>query len=508
MSHNQPKHIMADYSGVLDPTNPQPNTSTVNIDNENVETCEQTDENKSAKSIKDNIFFQNDRIHDIDILKNTIHTLNKKIKNLEAEKLVDEKPGFEKFYDIMRSGQDEIKILMEKNKTLEDNQKNYELIMKDISYENNKLREELDNIEKTNTDRNISSVKTNTHPNTNYVNNLEKIVELLTYNMQNNNISQNNNSINNPGSSLGQENSTNFDKLIKKFKRFETIKNPREMLNYFKEEFHRLDIQSDNTKYNILIERWPTTDVSNFYKLICREKRNYKTFCEYCEYRDDHLTEVLGKIPEYDNTTPFSVYLADVTNWAESNKNDLIKFFAFYLAPKAIKSKIKECFDDSHEIFVKQIRRAWNNRQDEPLNPNSINFDKTQKYFFKQPKRFTRSDNNKHFFFKNNNSNPRHYSQQTNQHNNYNNKNFSNAVRNNQHRNFNSYNNNVDQIQSGNPNYNNQNINRNNPQVDLCFNHRRFGRKAWECIKPNSCPMAKITTSRQQQGNSSPSPSQ
>ena len=45
-----------------------------------------------------------------------------------------------------------------------------------------------------------------------------------------------------------------IDRLMKKFRTIKTVKNPRDVLSYFQEEFHRLSIHNDHSKYNILVE--------------------------------------------------------------------------------------------------------------------------------------------------------------------------------------------------------------------------------------------------------------
>ena len=541
MSHNQPKHTMADHSGVLFP-NPKSNDETVDYINSQIT----EDEVKSTNSITD--------------------TLHAKQNEIDCSK-ADNKTIFDQFSNLLLSVQNDNKILMEKIKNLEENKKKYELTLHDISYENSKLRDELDKKENINLDKNITYSPANTNQNSNHTLNLENLLEKLITNQvhHNNNNTQYKEQVNNTNNSInnvGYEYNNNIDQLIKKFKRFETIKNPRNILHYFREEFHRLGIHNDEIKYNILIERWPTNDVSNYYTLTSRENRNYTTFCEYCENRDDHLTEVLGKIPQYDNTTPFSVYLADATKWAESTKNDLIKFFAFYLAPKSLKAKIRENFDENFEKFVKKSRTMWNNREEESVYANPISVDTPQKNYYKHPKRnFKPREVNTHCLNINNNNKFRHYSQQQSQNSNPNNneRNYAenfyqksqdfHSNKNINHNLFsypqqinsnfnqsNDYNQNYKQNQYYSPNVNNnqnytrnslqnnqnfyQNINRNNlgnqqqtnqnfnmtnNQVDLCVNHNRYGSEAHSCFKPNSCPMAHLTAQRPQQGNFFPS---
>ena len=78
-------------------------------------------------------------------------------------------------------------------------------------------------------------------------------------------------------------------------------------------EFGHLNIHEDNVKYNILVEKWPTHDVSNYSKLIDREQKNYNKIRDFCDNSNDILPEILDKTPQYDVSTPFWVFLADMT---------------------------------------------------------------------------------------------------------------------------------------------------------------------------------------------------
>ena len=267
------------------------------------------------------------------------------------------------------------------------------------------------------------------------------------------------------------------DRLLKKFKRIETVKNPRDVLSYFQEEFHRLSIHDDHCKYNILVEKWPREDVTNYYKLIDRNNRNFHSFCDFCVNRDDSLSDILSKKPQYDGSTPFGVFLAEATKWARSDENDRIKYFCWQLAPDALKLKIRENFNESYENFRKKVQAIWNCQDEKPL-PNPVNYDRTQRNDQTQSNKYPRRYNNRNFEHKNNGFNRNNY---------------------NHNRNYNNYNN--------NNSYNNQQQNRtsntNNPG-ELCFNHRTYGEGAWSCIG-DTCPMAHLTTPRPQQGNAFPS---
>ena len=190
-----------------------------------------------------------------------------------------------------------------------------------------------------------------------------------------------------------------IDRLMKKFKRIEHVKNPRDVLSYFQEEFHRLSIHDDHIKYNILVEKWPREDVSNYYKLFDRDNRNFHTFCDFCVNRDDSLSDILSKIPQYDASTPFGVFLADATKYAESCKADRTKFFCWHLAPNSLKLKIRENFNESYDIFKKRTQAIWNN-QDEKSLTNPVSYDRTQRNDRTQND-YTRKYNNRNYAHKN-----------------------------------------------------------------------------------------------------------
>ena len=166
------------------------------------------------------------------------------------------------------------------------------------------------------------------------------------------------------------------------------------VLNYFIGEFQRLKIQDETTRYHILVGNWPPTDVSNYYKLTSPEQRNYYSFRDYCEKRDDPLTDVLEKVPAYNSSTPFGVFLAEATKWARSDENDRIKFFCYHIAPNPLKSKIRENFGESYEIFRRNIQAMWGCLDEiVPLVNNSVNYDWTRRNEQTQ-KRYTRRYNN------------------------------------------------------------------------------------------------------------------
>ena len=190
-----------------------------------------------------------------------------------------------------------------------------------------------------------------------------------------------------------------MDRLLKKFKRIETVKNPRDVLSYFQEEFHRLNIHDDHSRYNILVEKWPREDVSNYYKLVDRNNRNFHTFCDFCVNRDNSLSDILSKTPQYDSSTPFGVFMAEATKYARSDENDRIKYFCWQLAPDALKLKIRENFTESYDIFKKKTQATWNN-QDEKSLTNPVSYDRTQRNDRTQ-NGYTRKYNNRNYAHKN-----------------------------------------------------------------------------------------------------------
>ena len=221
--------------------------------------------------------------------------------------------------------------------------------------------------------------------------------------------------------------------------------------------------------YNILIEKWPTEDVLNFYKLVDREHRKFETFCDFCVNRDNSLSEILSKIPQYDTSTPFGVFLADATKYAESSKEDRIKFFCYYLSPLSLKTKIRENFNECFETFKKRTLAIWNCQEDKT--PSSlINYDRSpqdNKIYKRNPRRY----NNRNFehtnsgFSNNNNQNFRPYQNHQKPNLYSNNKNYNN-------------NRNYQQQTDAKPN-------QSSSQSDLCYKHWKYGKEAFSCSGKN-----------------------
>ena len=82
-------------------------------------------------------------------------------------------------------------------------------------------------------------------------------------------------------------------------------------MGYFQEEFYRLKIRDNYVKYVILAKKWPTEDVFQLLKII---GQNFETFCDFCVNRDNSLSKIFSKVPQYAASTPFGVFLADGIN--------------------------------------------------------------------------------------------------------------------------------------------------------------------------------------------------
>ena len=59
-------------------------------------------------------------------------------------------------------------------------------------------------------------------------------------------------------------------RLSKKFKRLDFVKNPRDTINYFEEEMFNEGISSNTEKYRFLIGFWPREELSDYYKMTER----------------------------------------------------------------------------------------------------------------------------------------------------------------------------------------------------------------------------------------------
>ena len=180
--------------------------------------------------------------------------------------------------------------------------------------------------------------------------------------------------------------------LERKFHRFSKITNPRQTLNYFIGEFERLNVTNDRTKYNIIVGKWVPDEVSQYYGLTNPEDRNFQTFKEFCEKRDNLLTPILSKPPVHTSKTPFSVYLTEATEWAYAKEDDRVKFFLYYHAPVSLKSRIEEYFLEDLSQFKRRVQSIWSRQDDDYYARNQqVNYDRSRR---NQNQRVSRRRNN------------------------------------------------------------------------------------------------------------------
>ena len=92
-------------------------------------------------------------------------------------------------------------------------------------------------------------------------------------------------------------------RLSKKFKRLDIVRNPRNTINYFEEELYHEGIFNEDEKYNYLIGLWPREEVSDYYRMIDRNARNYDSLRKFCISRDNVLTEILDEVPQWKVST-------------------------------------------------------------------------------------------------------------------------------------------------------------------------------------------------------------
>ena len=165
-------------------------------------------------------------------------------------------------------------------------------------------------------------------------------------------------------------------RLSKKFKRLNVVRNPRDTINYFEEELYDENVISDLEKYNYLIGFWPREDISDYYKIIERGDRNYNSLKNFCLHRDNELTEILDKIPTWETNTTFNQIYSTATKWAKCPEDDRIKFFLAYLMPSTIKSKIKEYYDANLDVFRRKSQAIWNAHKESALQSSQVNYNR------------------------------------------------------------------------------------------------------------------------------------
>ena len=170
---------------------------------------------------------------------------------------------------------------------------------------------------------------------------------------------------------------TSVDNLERRFHRFTKITKPRQTLNYFIGEFERLNVTDDHTKYNIIVGKWVPDEVSQYYRIVRPEKRNFQSFKEFFERRDSPLTPILGKPPVHTSSTSFSSYVAEATEWATAHEDDRIKFFLYHHAPSSLKSKMKKYFVEDLTQFKRRVQAIWSHQSDDPpVSDPSVNYNR------------------------------------------------------------------------------------------------------------------------------------
>ena len=165
-------------------------------------------------------------------------------------------------------------------------------------------------------------------------------------------------------------------RLIKKFKRLDFVRNPRDTLRYFEEEMLNEDISSNSEKYKFLTGFWPREELSDYYKMTERSERNYSSLRNFFINRDNQLTEILDKISIWNGCTNFNKIFSTAVSWAKCPEQDRIKFFLAYLMPFSIKDKIREHFDESLEVFKRKGQAIWNAYKKNALIPKQVNYDR------------------------------------------------------------------------------------------------------------------------------------
>ena len=115
--------------------------------------------------------------------------------------------------------------------------------------------------------------------------------------------------------------------------------------------------------------------MSQYYGLVIPENRNFQSFKEFFERRDQLLTSILGKPPVHSSTTPFSAYVAEATEWATAHEKDRIKFFLYHHAPNSLKSRIEEYFVEDIKQFKRRIQAIWSHQSDNPVTDPPVNYE-------------------------------------------------------------------------------------------------------------------------------------
>ena len=118
---------------------------------------------------------------------------------------------------------------------------------------------------------------------------------------------------------------------------------PREEVNFFEESCEVNEIYNPHDRYKILTSVWPPNDIKNYWATTYSEDKCYKTLKKFLANRDGQLGRIFRAKPDWHTVSGLSLDL-EVRKWETElkKKDSLTKFLYIHLAPKEIKSKVKQ----------------------------------------------------------------------------------------------------------------------------------------------------------------------
>ena len=87
------------------------------------------------------------------------------------------------------------------------------------------------------------------------------------------------------------------------------------------------EISNEQTKYKILLQKWPQKDVEDFWESTSRQERNYNNLYCFLQDKGCNLPKILRSRTASNALIKYQDLRMEATKWAKAILDDRVKFF-------------------------------------------------------------------------------------------------------------------------------------------------------------------------------------
>ena len=122
-------------------------------------------------------------------------------------------------------------------------------------------------------------------------------------------------------------------------------------LGYFEHQCEMYEINNEQIKYDILLQKWPQKDIKDFWESTSRHERNYHNLYHFLQDKGCSLPKILRPRVASNAPIKYQDLRIEATKWAKATLDDRVKFFTSYLAPDYLKNEVRANFGFNIEEF-------------------------------------------------------------------------------------------------------------------------------------------------------------